>query len=112
MGQPVHGDGNAGSRHNLGLQDVLEGKVGRKYAEELAESEPQTPEEIEREPAPRRGAQPSLHTALQRCFRGHDGGSGLIISRPCHPRCRALWSAAKLASVRVCELKERGQLAA
>ena len=45
----LHGDGDAGSRHNLGLRDVLDGKIGRKYAEELAETEPQTPDDVERE---------------------------------------------------------------
>ena len=45
----VHGDEDPNSRHNLGLRDVLDGKIGRKHAEELAESEPQTREDVERE---------------------------------------------------------------
>ena len=45
----VHGDHDRSTRHNLGLRDVLDGKIGRGYAENLAESQPESPEEIEHE---------------------------------------------------------------
>lgn len=45
----VHGEGTASGEHDLGLRDVLDGKIGRKYAEELAFTNAATAHRLEAE---------------------------------------------------------------